>query len=1708
MKVVKMATVAAMALNLVGAPINVLADQKHDTRNTTTTVGNNIKQVKNASVSKFNLYGNDLLNTYNEIFKMDTSKIISMTNNGGNYPGSPLKMAIDGDMNTHWETGNQNNATFTNEVIFNFNETTSLNRIVYAARQSSAKGKGFAQEFEIYGSTTNSGDNFTLVTTGGYKGSTGDIVEIKFTPTEFKRLKFVYKKANQNWASASEFQFYKEDIVYDKMSRLFTDNTFSVVSKEFSTLEALNQLEEEVASHPLYSLFKEDIKDAKELVSKEDVQSTKAVTKPFVHFNNQGYSTLFKMEQENIKSIKNNAGRYLQQVIENAVDGKLDTYWETNRGNDKDFSNEVEVEFKDAVELNRIVYGARPSDRKGFAEEFEIHASPTSKGDTYQLISVGSHAVVDGLVEAKFEPTTIKRVKFKFKKSTQNWATLSELAFYKEDTLTQQVDSIFTDGTMSELAPNYSSEDAINKLEAQAKNHPLYSTMKEQLDLAKEILKYPEAVKNSVWSLESRGDSIKESQKRRVWNFQDWQPTGLAVKSGQKINVYVNVEDGSPVPKLVFKQMDSKHNGTMDIALAPGMNTITIPERPDDEVRPGVAKAGVLYTVNPYTGEEQGSEPKIRIEGAYSYPHYIKGVDNDEEVLKELEAYVELLKTDSSLTNAFEIFSDKGLVTVEATYAHKWFKDNDDKKPSMTADKTDEALKETMKFWGFDGSSEINSDFNYRYVTMFKYLDGGGAFMNANNGITGIRIGQQGGALDVDMSWGFAHEMGHNFDTTNRRIVEVSNNILALQFQRLEGLATKITQQNLWDTNILPKVALEDYSQNVHYPENDYMSLTHIAPLWQLQLYDETFYPQFEQAFRSTSFTGGNREQVHQEWVKVSSDVLKLDLYEYFARHGLRAGEEVKKYTSKYPKPTKKLWYANDKMYLDNGGVFTEGVSYSATMGRNSNQVTLNFEMDKENVKNTLGYEIKRDGKVIGFTSSNTFVDKTATPDVNYAYEIVAYDKELNAAKPVKIKAFTPVLSIENNVTVKLHSKFDPMDYVKAFSHTGQDITQDVKIKSSTVDVTKKGNYEVVYEVKNADSVATKTTQVTVTSDYAYISDLTAKSAKVGWGSLQKDKSVSGGVITLLRQGFDATYSKGLGVHANSEVVYDIEGKDFSFFESYIGIDQAMKGKSSSATFEVWVDGEKKFTSDVFKSETAHKFVKVPVTGAKEVKLVTTDANNGNTADHTVWADAKFTQNSSKPTLTIAKSVATKVGEPIDINSVYSATDAEDGVLTAAVQVAGAAQVNFDRAGKYELTYTVTDSDGNEATAKRTISVVNMDDYNYLSNFNWKSTQNSYTAPKKDISISAKTLRLTAENDSEVAYEKGIGAHSNSTIVYDLTDKEADYFTSFVGVDRQMYGTVGSVIFQVFVDGEKQFDSGLMNSRDSQKFVEVNINGAKELKLVVTDGGNGNGSDHATWGDAKLHFANADRVFTQDLATAIEEAKKINADDYTTESVAALQASIAQAEEILANKQATQTDIDQALGMLKQAKAALVAIDLSQVISIPDTSLSTFIKQSLGITGEITLGDLHNLTNLSAAATRTERITSLEGLQYAKNLVTLDITGNEVTDFSPLQGLEKLENLIADPQVREIPALDGQNGIFTMPNIVKGLDGKHVNPKQIALRNTKTFKAVLVNVDQLAPNADQFTIDLTAEDKGLYSFFMVYEVEGNLIQLMSFIDNN
>ena len=1483
----------------------------------------------------FNHYTNQ---GYTDLFQMDYANIKSIRNNGKHYGSAVIKNAIDKDLKTYWETNTPNTANFTNEVELEFKEAVEIDRLIYGARHSD--NKGFAEQFEIYGSETSEGDTYELVSTGQHKMTSG-LVEVKFKSTKLKRIKFIFKKSNQNWATLSELAFYKEDTLAGKMEKLFTDEHQNKVSAEYNTLKKLGALEESVKAHPLYKEFKEDLKNAKVLLEQEEIKATQAKTRPFDHYTNEAYSKLFRMDLENVKSIRNNAGHHASQVIGHAVDGKLDTYWETNKGNSANFSNEVEIEFKEAVELNRLMYGARKADRKGFAEEFEIYASQTSKGDTYHLVSTGGHAMVAGLVEAKFEPTTFKRVKFKFKRSNQNWATLSELAFYKEDSIQDKVDHIFTDGTMSAVVPAFNSIDKLNALEKEAKTHPLYSILKEKIELAKKIVSGEVSVEGNIVNAEQRGNMKQHAtQNLRMPLGTNNQPTGMAAMSGNQITVYVEADSNSKLPSLIFTQQEgSWSNWERSVQLTPGKNTITVPEIPTDgNYAKKVTKGGPIYIVNPYTSEEQGKAPVIRFEGTERIP--LMTGDTDPESFKDfLTEYKQRIDEDKAqhpnvehraLIDVVEMASEHIMFTGSTTAAHKAFITNGNN-PMDTIKGYDVWMKQIFDFYGLDGRS--NSHDPKRIRENIRVMQPWG-FMYAAYSHTGIQPGQESLMFSdfrkVYPGWGLNHEIGHRMDIGEREYGEVTNNMLSMGMSIIaNSLDNRIPFENEIYKNVIEenKLSMKQFS-----------GAGQLAVYWQLELAHPGYWEELNGLYRERKVSLPNGDNSKQQYlIEFSSEILGMDLSSYFARHGFTVNPETKEKVSKYPAP-KKLWYLNNTLVGYEGKGLNKNTAFDVSVRSDAEKKTnnLTFMMDKENKNDLLGYEVYRDGKLVGFTSTDQFADKDVDASKNYTYRVIAFDKKLNTLDPVEFKAFKPSMSVEEYVTLKLHQKFDPMDYVKAISSTGEDITEDVVVKSSTVDVTKKGLYQIVYEVTNREVTATNKTKVTVTSDYTYVSDMDAKSANIQYGGLKKDTATPGTPITLVRQGLDAIYAKGIGAHANSEVVYDIDGEGFDFFESYIGIDQVVKGEPSSATFEVWVDGEKKFASNVFKSETEHEFVKVPVTGAKEVKLITTDAKqNGNTGDHTVWAEAKFTLDSSKPILKIPKSVSTKVGTPIDLDESYEAFDQEDGDLTEHVKVIGIDQVNFNQAGRYLITYSVTDSDGNEVSKNRIISVVSMDNFTYLSDYDWNSTSNSYSEPVKDLSTSSKPLRLTDENGKEVIYKKGLGTHANTTIVYDLTGMKVAYLTSFVGVDRQMFNTAGSVEFQVYVDGKKEYDSGLMRSIDPQKHFELDLAGATELKIVVTDGGNGIGSDHATWGDTKLYFANTKSdVDTAELSKLIEKAKTYKQDGYTEKTYTTLQNAINKAETVVENA-TTEKEVEEGIKQLQQAIDALEkVVDTSKLTEL------------------------------------------------------------------------------------------------------------------------------------------------------------------------------
>ncbi len=140
----------------------------------------------------------------------------------------------------------------------------------------------------------------------------------------------------------------------------------------------------------------------------------------------------------------------------------------------------------------------------------------------------------------------------------------------------------------------------------------------------------------------------------------------------------------------------------------------------------------------------------------------------------------------------------------------------------------------------------------------------------------------------------------------------------------------------------------------------------------------------------------------------------------------------------------------------------------------------------------------------------------------------------------------------------------------------------------------------------------------------------------------------------------------------------------------------------------------------------------------------------------------------------------------------------------------------------------------------------------YLSDLTWTFMDNGFGPVKKDLANGGsdgpdgQTIKLNG-----VTYAKGLGAHAPSTVIYNLTGGGYSTFQSDIGIDDRQTAN-GSVIFQVFLDGVKVFDSGVMGALSPTQSINLDVTGKSELKLVVTDGGDGTQYDHADWAGARL----------------------------------------------------------------------------------------------------------------------------------------------------------------------------------------------------------------------------------------------------------------
>ena len=537
--------------------------------------------------------------------------------------------------------------------------------------------------------------------------------------------------------------------------------------------------------------------------------------------------------------------------------------------------------------------------------------------------------------------------------------------------------------------------------------------------MAEELLRGASSglILNGVDSRDGGADSKKYAQ-----GGSNLQPLGVAANAKQEITIYASgIPEGQKLTVCASQFNAEASAWRADIGtLSNGRNVLTVPQIGSQNTPRG----GSLYLT--YSGPNPEGI-RLHIRRAADIPvleladwYRLAGGEQQDllgRYVDELDAYVSGLKLSAATQttnclNVTEISTPTMLLSLPAAAVLQG--------AGQGRAERIETLRQTVLAWedlihickttqGIDNTyaqNDMQTRQNIRCMQMFS-----GAFMYAAGNHIGIGYGSCAGmacgkpvsamgASDTAnrlFGWGIAHEIGHNMDKLGK--AEITNNIYALAVQAWDGGSmirdTRLTLSNIWP-------AIYDKTAQGR-PGSAGNVFVQLGMYWQLHLaYDSAAKPlDFFNRFFTAWKAGKHSGYTYDERVAlIASETAGRDLTQFFTRWGLILGDGAKAAMAKLPAETRALWYLNDGSYayrLQNGRAFGGTISASASVSQNHATVTISGGNDT-----VLGYEILRNGKPIGFTTGNAYVDDLgAANNLTYSYSAAAVDKLGNRSAAV-----------------------------------------------------------------------------------------------------------------------------------------------------------------------------------------------------------------------------------------------------------------------------------------------------------------------------------------------------------------------------------------------------------------------------------------------------------------------------------------------------------------------------------------------------------------------------------------------------------------------------------------------------------------------------------------------------------------------------------
>lgn len=188
-----------------------------------------------------------------------------------------------------------------------------------------------------------------------------------------------------------------------------------------------------------------------------------------------------------------------------------------------------------------------------------------------------------------------------------------------------------------------------------------------------------------------------------------------------------------------------------------------------------------------------------------------------------------------------------------------------------------------------------------------------------------------------------------------------------------------------------------------------------------------------------------------------------------------------------------------------------------------------------------------------------------------------------------------------------------------------------------------------------------------------------------------------------------------------------------------------------------------------------------------------------------------------------------------------------DGALLGVTPINAATVRDLPVEGTPEISVRSVWWDGTRSEAATTMKLEELyPSQAYLSDLEPRSAKQEWGSLGTDRSVSGRPLKI-----GDRVYRKGLGTHAESNQDYALGGR----FTRFraeAGVDANSGSTTAKSRFEVWADDRKVWESGDRTAADGPLPVDVDISGARVLRLRVDRGDDGKDYDHADWAEARI----------------------------------------------------------------------------------------------------------------------------------------------------------------------------------------------------------------------------------------------------------------